>query len=140
MKTYARINSGVVVEIINPLVLDGIEIPVEDRFTAEYVSTMVRSDTANPLPEGGWTYANGAFKPPVPVAPTAGEILAGNTSARDYRLSVAALAIAPLQDATDLGDAKPAETELLKKWKQYRVAVSRIDLTATNPAWPKEPA
>jgi hypothetical protein len=49
------------------------------------------------------------------------------------------LAIAPLQDAVDLDEATQAETDQLKKWKQYRVAVNRIDLTQASPVWPLQP-
>ncbi len=68
------------------------------------------------------------------------QILANNTATRDLLLSQAALAIAPLQDAVDLGEATDAETALLKLWKQYRVAVNRLDMTQANPAWPSVPA
>jgi len=90
----------------------------------------------------GWTYADGEFTAPPPppiIPPSPGETLSENTASRDYLLAEAALAIAPLQDAADLDDATPAETELLKKWKQYRVAVNRVDLTLLNPPWPSQP-
>ncbi|AVV37364.1 tail fiber assembly protein [Pantoea vagans] len=48
--------------------------------------------------------------------------------------------IAPLQDAVDLGDSTPYEDALLKNWKQYRVALNRLDLsTAPDIQWPKIP-
>lgn len=58
---------------------------------------------------------------------------------RDRLLGTATLRIAPLQDAVDLDDATAAEVALLKKWKQFRVAVNRVDLTEENPAWPEQP-
>ncbi|MBI6855354.1 tail fiber assembly protein [Pseudomonas cichorii] len=58
---------------------------------------------------------------------------------RDSLLSVAALRIAPLQDAVDLDDASDAEISLLKKWKQYRIAVNRLDLTVDPIGWPEQP-
>ncbi|MDR5797263.1 tail fiber assembly protein [Caballeronia sp. LZ008] len=67
------------------------------------------------------------------------QILANNTATRDFLLSQAALAIAPLQDAVDLGEATDAETALLKLWKQYRIAVNRLDMTQASPAWPPAP-
>ncbi|BFT62419.1 tail fiber assembly protein [Pseudomonas moorei] len=62
-----------------------------------------------------------------------------NTSTHNYLVAQATLAIAPLQDAVDLDDATAEETALLKKWKQYRVAVNRIDLTQPYPIWPPQP-
>ncbi|ONH52903.1 hypothetical protein BLL36_18270 [Pseudomonas cedrina subsp. cedrina] len=62
---------------------------------------------------------------------------------RDYLLSVAAIRIAPLQDAADLDEATTAEVALLKKWKQYRVAVNRVPDQPDYPlsiTWPVEPS
>ncbi|WJN52146.1 tail fiber assembly protein [Pseudomonas asiatica] len=42
------------------------------------------------------------------------------------RRATADLAIAPLQDAVDLEDATPAETDALKAWKRYRIALNRL--------------
>ncbi len=43
--------------------------------------------------------------------------------------------IAPLQDAIDLDDATPEDVINLKKWKTYRVALSR---TTSQPGYPTE--
>lgn len=153
MKTYARVQDGVLAEIIEPAPYDsespeweegqpsriGMEISIENRFTAELVATMVDITDADPQPQAGWVYENDEFSPPKPYMPSAPEILAANSATRDSLLSIATLAIAPLQDAVDLDDATPAETALLKKWKQYRVAVNRIDLTQLDVAWPSSP-
>ncbi|MDD2108903.1 tail fiber assembly protein [Pseudomonas asiatica] len=42
------------------------------------------------------------------------------------RRATADLAIAPLQDAVDLEDATPGETDALKAWKRYRIALNRL--------------
>ncbi len=55
-------------------------------------------------------------------------------------MSIATLAIAPLQDAVDLGEETAEEVVLLKAWKQYRVALNRLDLTTQVVAWPALPA
>lgn len=57
---------------------------------------------------------------------------------RDRLLQIAALRIAPLQDAADLGEITAAEQSLLTAWKQYRVAVNRFDPGSGN-AWPEPP-
>lgn len=59
---------------------------------------------------------------------------------RDRLLDLAALRIAPLQDAVDLDDASAADIALLKRWKQYRVNIHRLDLTAESIAWPEPPS
>lgn len=59
---------------------------------------------------------------------------------RDLLMSSASTAIQPLQDAVDLDEATDDETALLKKWKQYRVALNRLDLsTAPDITWPVLP-
>jgi hypothetical protein len=62
---------------------------------------------------------------------------------RDQLLGEAAIRIAPLQDAVDLGEATPEETAALTAWKRYRIALNRIELQASFPRdiqWPERPA
>ncbi len=55
-------------------------------------------------------------------------------------MKVASEAIAPLQDAIDLGIATDKELMQLNAWKQYRVDLNRIDTsTAPDIAWPEKP-
>jgi len=50
-------------------------------------------------------------------------------------------AIAPLQDAVDIGDVTEEEMASLKDWKKYRVALNRLDLSvAPDIDWPQLPA
>ena len=61
---------------------------------------------------------------------------------RDARLSHAAIRIAPLQGAVDMGLATSDDETLLMAWKRYRVAVRRIDQTPGFPLdfeWPEQP-
>ncbi len=52
----------------------------------------------------------------------------------------AAAAIAPLQDAVEIGEATDSEKAQLTAWKKYRVQLNRIDpLTAPNIVWPLPP-
>jgi hypothetical protein len=153
MKTYALIDHGSVFEIIPPVVYDdedpewqegdasriGQEIPIRLRRHPDMVANMVDVTYEDPMPGQNWTYSDGVFAPPVPYQPTPEETLAENIRSRDAYLSQATLAIAPLQDAVDLDEATQAETDQLKKWKQYRVAVNRIDLTQASPVWPLQP-
>lgn len=59
----------------------------------------------------------------------------------DYRKR-ADTAIAPLQDAVDLGEATEKEESRLKEWKRYRIALSRIPEQTGYPEsveWPVAP-
>lgn len=60
----------------------------------------------------------------------------------DDLLSKAALKIAPLQDAIDLGIATTSETESISAWKKYRVLVNRVPTQSGYPTtvdWPVMP-
>jgi len=48
--------------------------------------------------------------------------------------------IAILADAVDLGMATDAEQAAYTAWRQYRVLISRLDLTQQPIAWPPKPA
>ena len=61
---------------------------------------------------------------------------------RDARLGIAAIRIAPLQDAVDLGKASDTEVASLKAWKGYRVDLNRVtdqDGFPGNVDWPSPP-
>jgi len=164
--TYARIENGVVAEIFLPafyehdvfvpsvttdahgeddaeevvhelLHAEGDLIPIEARFHADLVAELV------PMGEGvalGDSYDGVAFGPPPALPePTA----AATLQRRDALLGVAALRIAPLQDAADLDEASAAEAEALQAWKRYRVALSRIEQQVGFPGaveWPAAPS
>lgn len=58
---------------------------------------------------------------------------------RDSRLRDAAMRIAPLQYAVDLGDATQQEQSALQDWKRYCIALNRIEQQAGYPLeveWP----
>ncbi|EPX3668825.1 tail fiber assembly protein [Citrobacter koseri] len=55
-------------------------------------------------------------------------------------LSAAAAAIAPLQDAVDIGEATEEESAFLLEWKKYRVLLNRIKpADAPDINWPEVP-
>ena len=60
---------------------------------------------------------------------------------KTWRLSSAATAMAPLQDAVDIGKATEEEKALLLEWKNYRVQLNRVDTsTAPDIEWPEIPS
>lgn len=80
---------------------------------------------------------------PVPLPMTPDEIIASINRQRDELLALSAIRIAPLQDAVDLDKATPEDLTNLKLWKQYRVAVNRIDQQPGHPldfVWPTPPS
>lgn len=88
------------------------------------------------------TYSETPPPDPVALPPTPEELLAIATGERDRRLAIAAIRIAPLQDAVDLGKATAAKIALLKKWKEYRIDLDDIPDQAGYPnsiIWPVEP-
>lgn len=61
---------------------------------------------------------------------------------RDSCLRTAAIRIAPLQDAQELGEATAEEMAALLKWKRYRVDLNRIEQQDEYPlsvVWPSPP-
>lgn len=66
-KVYASIIDGAVREIVLPYVdASGYEWPVEQRFSAEFIATLVDITEAVPQPDQLWTYTNGVFAAPLP--------------------------------------------------------------------------
>jgi len=142
--SYVRIADGRVCEIIEPFFgEDGLEVPIAERFSSETVAQMVDVTGIAPQPsEGDVATLNGetwSFAAYVPPPPSADQVRAANAMQRDLLLKAADLAVSPLQDAVDLQIATTSDQALLTKWKQYRVAVNRIDLTLLAPQWPSPP-
>ncbi|CAI3796862.1 hypothetical protein GLGCALEP_01659 [Pseudomonas sp. MM221] len=71
------------------------------------------------------------------------QLLATMVAEQAQRRAVADAAIAPLQDAVELDESTEAEAALLKEWKRYRVALSRLPEQEGYPSeidWPAPPA
>ncbi|QXI29778.1 tail fiber assembly protein [Pseudomonas vanderleydeniana] len=79
---------------------------------------------------------------PVPLPPTREELIEQVNAKRDSLLATAANRMGPLQDAVDLDEATSVEVSQLKSWKQYRVALNRVEQQENFPvdiAWPELP-
>ncbi|XXF10911.1 tail fiber assembly protein [Pseudomonas sp. D2-3] len=77
-----------------------------------------------------------------PPPPTAEQLSTQATAMRAQLLQSATLAIAPLQDAVDLGEASEYEEVALTAWKRYRVQLNRIEQQDSYPnaiEWPVPP-
>lgn len=73
--------------------------------------------------------------------PTKSTLVAAAERKKAELLDVAGKAIAPLQDADDLTIATEAEAAQLRRWKLYRVQLSRINAQdAPEIDWPEAPS
>ena len=76
-------------------------------------------------------------------APSAEQLASTAIVQRDELLRIAAIRIAPLQDAVEIGEATTAEEQQLLAWKKYRVALNRITEQPGFPTvieWPDIPS
>ena len=70
------------------------------------------------------------------------QLLAAVVAESSRHRAIADAAIAPLQDAVDIDEAAESEVALLKAWKKYRVALSRLPEQPGYPItidWPAVP-
>lgn len=52
---YALISNDLVMEVIEPHILeDGSEVPIEERFTPEFITTLVNVTDEDPMPAFNW--------------------------------------------------------------------------------------
>ncbi|MEN5305327.1 tail fiber assembly protein [Pseudomonas sp. TWI628] len=80
---------------------------------------------------------------PLPPEPVPADSLQQALEEASRLRAIADAAIAPLQDAVDLEEATDPEIALLKEWKRFRVALSRLPEQAGYPNeidWPTLPA
>lgn len=74
------------------------------------------------------------------IIPAPKDHVADAEEEKSRRLAMANTAIAPLQDATELGMATEQETAQLQEWKKFRVLLSRVDPSkAPEIEWPTPP-
>ena len=139
MRTYAYIEDGKVSQLVLPYVNpEGLEVPIEERFTPEVVSQMVDITDLDPWPEPGWTYDGSVFAAPVPYQPTPADILLQNQRAQEYFLSQASQAMTPILLELQLEGTDEA-TVRARAWRDYYHALEAVDLTVASPDWPTSP-
>lgn len=87
MKTYAHVQNGSVIEIIEPYIdPSGNEVPIEERYIAEFVAQMVDITDVSPKPEQRWTYDGATFSAPIVTPPNAEELAAAARVEREKQL------------------------------------------------------
>lgn len=140
MRTYARVENGVVVEMVTPINdPEGNQYPLEVCFPPSFVEQCIEVTDMDPQPTERWTYIGGVFAEPVVVGPTPGDILQVNQSTQAYYKGLARNAMAPVLMSLQLGDATDAETTLARAWQTYYRALEVVDMTVAAPDWPVAP-
>jgi len=129
MKMYARLEDQRIAEII--------ALNTEPEKLYHPSLSWIDISSMGVQPDVGDVFSEGRFFPPSKTA----QLPKINAN---YRLAaemeIAWRVIAPLEDAADIGIATDAEIEKLDKWKRYRIALSRIDVTKTAEIeWPTQP-
>lgn len=97
--------------------------------------------TAKPRPGQFYVWAGGDWV--LDASAEAADLARLARLKRDTRMNQAATAIAPLQDAVDLGLETPEKVALLRLWKRYRIDLSDIEQQAGFPVsidWPTTPS
>lgn len=147
MKTYVRIQDGKVVEIIEPLVVEGKEIPIGERFHPGYVATLINVAGIDPTPKEGDNYVGGKFS--TPVGPSLGMIQAGAIRSIDADVdAIYAAVIGNRQAEYDLAEsdanaykaagysgAVPASVQSWATAKKWTAKQAADDILATSAAW-----
>ncbi|WP_157642079.1 hypothetical protein [Burkholderia ubonensis] len=64
MSVYAYIVNGAVYEVIQPAWEDGVEIPIDQRYTQQFVGACVDITDVAPQPKQGWRYDGKSFIAP----------------------------------------------------------------------------
>lgn len=83
---------------------------------------------------GNFKFLEGVF---IDIRPSDADV---SEQKKSELMAVAERAIAPLQDAVDLGIATTEEKESLLAWKKYRVLLNRVDVReAPDIDWPETP-
>ena len=156
MKTYARVQRGLVVEIIAPMAYDaeapdwndgdlsriGQDIPIELRYTPDLVAMMFDISEISPPPQFGWTFDGTTFAAPEPYQPSPDELKASALAQRDALLAAANQATAGMSDAYIIGLLNADDTATFKAYAAYKLALGKIDTQAGYPQtikWPVAP-
>jgi len=135
MKTYARIQNGLGVELIN--VADNL-VPGKDIFTPDFASTLVQGDGKAAI---GWTYDGKKLSAPVVPDPTSEDLLAYAASKR-FSVETGGISVNGSKIATDRASqslitgaysyvlANPSETVKFKTASGSFVELTAAQMTA----------
>lgn len=147
MKTYALVEEGRVSEIIPPYVNpDGIDVPIEERYTSNIVEQMVDITGLDPEPQPGWTYDGVVFSAPVVPGPDLVLLAANARYQRDFLFGTVAdpgtlMALRAIRMATNPEDIAYAQGKLAEL-DAYSVALQDVPEQIGFPVtinWPTIP-
>jgi len=126
---YARVQDNIVAELFET------DLDIKGLFHPDLIWVDVSAERDRP--SCGWSaVADGGrwiFSKPETPAPDIAQLAAK----RDGLMSEAANRIGPLSDCVELGIATDQEVEALRRLRQYRVELMRLDVS--NPSWPTPP-
>ncbi|MFP1773528.1 tail fiber assembly protein [Lonsdalea quercina] len=132
---YSAHENGFYIDTINyEIPADVIEIPEStwnELLTAQAAGKIIMADN------GGLPIAT--ERP----APSAEELIVEAEAKKSVLRATADSAIAPLQDAVDLGIASEDESAMLNAWRKYRVLLNRLDTNSAAESeieWPESPS
>lgn len=98
-----------------------------------WVRTILEQDGIWMLNEDG-TVTKHPFPPPTPE-----QIIAINQSQQSALIAQASQSMAPILVSLQLGDATDDETAVARAWQAYYRALTQVDVTVIDPAWPTLP-
>ncbi|MDU8357969.1 tail fiber assembly protein [Pseudomonas syringae group sp. J309-1] len=140
MNIYARVESGVVREIINPVMDEsGAETPIVERFPSELVAQMIEIQDMSPKPDQGWLYQEGQFSAPPSNQESAAQIMASNEAKKAQLMAYASQVMTPLLVSLQLGNATDAEVLSAKEWQGYYRKLKEVEVTPELLSWPSAP-
>lgn len=141
MRVYARVEAGVVREIINPVMDDvGVDIPIDQCFPAQLVAQMIEVTDVKPAPDQGWLYEDGKFSARPPYKESQEETIGRNEAEKSQLMAYASQVMTPLLVALQLGNATDDEVNSAKTWQAYYRSLTSVDISVVEPAWPVQPA
>jgi hypothetical protein len=121
MKTYARIQDGIVMELIEPFADDaGQEVPIDQRFSPQIVATLAVVPGGAPVAQGD-TY-NGTSFGPAPAAPA--PPIPAQVTMRQARLALLAVGKLGAVDTAIASLSSPERDEAQIEW-DYSYTVDR---------------
>lgn len=134
MKSYARIDDGIVLELFST------DLDITTLFHPDM--TWIDISELEVTPAEGWTFDGSIFAEPVPPVPTVAELALQAIAKRDALLANANEATAGMADAYIAGMLDEADTAVFRAYAAYKLKLNKIDKQPGYPSiidWPSIP-
>ncbi len=141
MRTFARIQDSVVVEMLPPPDLPKKLIPEDGDIRLLYHPDLALIEVTDiePMPGLGWLIDGEGFSAPIPYQRSTEEIRAENKSTFDALAASASVAMTPLLMSLQLGNASDEEKVKATLWQDYSRRLNEVNLGSEKPVWPITP-